>query len=272
MIGYLYLNQSANNVLNKKLINKSEALNLHFKENSSIVNPTFMISRNINMKDYNYIEVPDFHRFYYIEDVTVSQQYYIVTCKSDPLYSFRTVLKQTNVLLDRSANNGVYSYDLEDDKYKIYQYTHCDVYSFPGSGFDPEKQEFLLTVCGNPDVNASIDSSKDNNSGSTINHNKMDQEQYESLTPEEKHNDTINTISNVSGSPAFNEQTLYRYITESQYNNLITQDKNNGTFYYLSNKANGTKGDRIIKVRSSYYDSYTTKAKNNSTPYLVSSN
>lgn len=272
MNAYLYINESDVNVMNKDL-KQEKPITIHFKEDSPIDEPILYISRNINMKNFNYIRIPDFHRYFYIDKVDTSQQYYIVRCSSDPLMSFKSELKPKKVLLDRSATN--YYADLEDDKAKLFQFTHTDVYRFPKQGFNPHIQEFLLTCCGNPDVNANVTpggggGGKVNNGGSTINNNNMNQEDYDNLSPEEKNDGTITIIpTSPVGSPSFENPSIFSNIKPSQYEALTTEQKNNGTFYYLSDTANGVTGNRIIKIEKTMYNELKTKAKNNNAVYYI---
>lgn len=271
MNGTLYKCESPENYINKT-INEGQSVTLHFKDDSSVQKPTIYISTAYDMRDYNYIHIPSMHRYYYIEDVTVSQQRYICKCRSDVLMSFKSYFLNEFILTERSGSN--YSPNLEDDRSKAFQYIHIDTIPFEGGeGFDASKQEFLLAVCGNPNINASVTTPQsgkkpENNGGSGKQHSVMDEQEYEDTTSEEKKNVIIVVPENNVGS-SYNMDTLYSYIKESQYNNLTQAEQENGTMYFLGDHANGTYGTRNIQISAATYAELTNSAKNNSTPYYV---
>ena len=270
MNGTIYKNSSPDNYINKTL-SDAQAVTLHFKDDSSVQDPTIYISTDYDMRDYNYINIPDMHRYYYIEDVTLSQQRYICKCRSDVLMSFKSRFLDKKILLERSSNK--YFKDLEDERAKAYQFIHIDTYAFE-DGFDAHKQEFLLSVVGNPNVNASVTPPEsgqkpENNGGSGKQHNVMSQEDYDNQTPEENQGTVIAIPNAAPAETTWNASTMYVYLTESKYNSLTQAEQENGTFYYISDKGNNTYGTRNIECSSNAYNSLTNKSKYNSTPYFV---
>ena len=269
MLGYFYLNKSAENVVDKVLTNQSDALTLHFKENSSVIKPTFIISRNINVKNYNYLQVPEFHRYYYITDITVSQQYYILECKSDVLMSFKEGMKEQPCIIERNAT--LFNEYLEDDRFKSYQYTHRDTYRFNG-GFEESTQEFILVVCGNPAVSANVGDGKSNDGGSTRPSEIMTPEQYEELPESQKNNNDVIIVDNNRGAslpPSEYDNTRYWLLTQAQYDRLTNEQKNDGTMYFISDNAPNLKGTRNIFITQLLYDALLPRDKNNNIPYYV---
>lgn len=273
MNGTLYYNKSPKYYAYKTLLN-SNPITLHLKQNTSITKPVIYISRDINMKNYNYIDIPELHRSYFIEEVTSSQQYYEVRCKSDPLSSFISQIRKKYALIDRSQNH--FSYYIEDERAKAYQYTHIDTITFKDSGFDLEAQEFILTVVGNPDVNANIGTTDnptyiDGGEGKT--HSTMSEEDYEEDydTPEEKEESGVIVIPPI-GSPtaaSYNDETIYSYLKQSQYDALTSAEKNNGNWYYISSKGKNISGTRNIETTQSKYEALSNKAKKNNIPYFI---
>lgn len=268
MNGTLYRNVS-DKVVMDKVLNNSTPVQLHFKETSSIINPVFYISRNIDMTDLNYLEVPEFHRYYYINDISVSQQYYELKCKSDPLMSFKTQIKQQPCIIERNAT--LFNEYLEDDRFKAYQYTHRDTYRYDG-GFDEDAQEFILVVCGNPAVSANIGDGKDIDGGSTRPSQIITPEQYEDLPESQKNNNDVIIVDNNRGSelpPSEYNNTRYWILTQAQYDRLSAEQKNDGTMYFISDNAPNLKGTRNIFITQLLYDALLPRDKNNNIPYYV---
>ena len=88
MEGVLFFNTSNYNVASKTLTSVSSDLTLHFKNESEVVNPTIYISRSQDVLDANYLYVDDLKRFYYINEITLEAQRYVLKCHVDVLMSF----------------------------------------------------------------------------------------------------------------------------------------------------------------------------------------
>jgi hypothetical protein len=145
-----------NNTTDKRYINKTlETLSLEGHDNpvtikmledSSIVNPVFKL-RDVDLyATANYCYVDTLHRYYYIDDVTLSQGYAYLHCTVDVLMSYRQQLHDISVLVDR--NQWDYNLYQVDDRLNLYNFTSQKRVEFP-SGFDSDKQEFILCVIGN---------------------------------------------------------------------------------------------------------------------------
>ena len=65
----LYKNNSARNVLNKNLTQVSK-LDGGFNYSTSLLNPEFSFDNNIKPNAFNYMYIPDFHRYYYCDVLT----------------------------------------------------------------------------------------------------------------------------------------------------------------------------------------------------------
>lgn len=268
MQGYLYRNKSDKRRVTKELSNEI-SVTLHFKEDSSIINPIFTISRTIDMTGKNYLKVNEFHRYYYIEDITVSKQYYILNCKVDVLMSFKDEFLNDRCIVSKNAT--LFDEYLEDDRFKAEQYTHRDTLEFP-FGFDETAQEFILTVCGNPDVTASVTSSNDNNGGSSRPSQNVTPDEYNDLPPSQKDNNDIYIIDDVKpvGSlPTYEPQTRYWVLTQAQYDALGNNTQNDGCMYFISENAPNIKGTRNIFISKELYDVLANRDKYNNTPYYV---
>lgn len=156
----LYHNASDNRVLYKNLTTKVTLSNVKFKDDSSIMEPTLIISStsSANIFASNYCKIEDFgNRYYYITDISVSQQYIIVKCKVDPLSSFasevlnmRGYIKRTNKI---DKNKGRNSY-INDKKYVITNNKFPAVRNFSKIplGYDGPNGWVLVTACANTDI------------------------------------------------------------------------------------------------------------------------
>ena len=78
-------------------------------DNLSVVAPVIKIREPIttDMSLYNYAEIPDFHRFYWITDIVYDSGLWFLTMRVDPLASWKSQIGSLSPYILRSA----YSYD-----------------------------------------------------------------------------------------------------------------------------------------------------------------
>ena len=114
MHGKLYNNQSDKIVMNKNIISVGSRLTLHFKEATEITHPTIYISREKDVLDANYIHVEDLNRYYYIDNIEVEQQRFILHCSVDVLMSFKEYILAQECVVWRNEN--LYNLYLTDER------------------------------------------------------------------------------------------------------------------------------------------------------------
>ena len=91
-----YRNSSENNRINKKLTELG-TISGNLKNESSIIDPTIQMhntktSKNnqLQYSDANYIYIPKFKRYYFVNDVkTINESLIEISCHVDVLYSFK---------------------------------------------------------------------------------------------------------------------------------------------------------------------------------------
>lgn len=154
MDGQLFYNMSNYNVARKNLQSRSGNLTLHFKNESEVVNPTIYISRSQDILDSNYIYVDDLKRFYYINEITLEAQRYILKCHVDVLMSFYNDLIYQRCIIERNGKLG--NLYLEDNKIKCFSKTRFQTFPWLDSGGNPigfrasgsKVKNFILTISG----------------------------------------------------------------------------------------------------------------------------
>lgn len=149
MNAYLYYNKSDKRYMNKTLQSityegGSDHIDVEFKEDTSITDPTFILRTQSKVLEGNYIYVPNLNRYYYINDYVVSHQRIYINCHVDVLMSFKNEIKQQNVIVSRQENS--YNLYQVDPKMVIYNTPVYRVLKFPG-GFD-STGHFVLCVAG----------------------------------------------------------------------------------------------------------------------------
>lgn len=62
----LYMNKSARNVVTKS-ITRVHRLNGGFNQSTNLLRPEFKVDNNIDPNSFNYMYIPEFHRYYYCD-------------------------------------------------------------------------------------------------------------------------------------------------------------------------------------------------------------
>lgn len=140
----LYTNNSADNVVTKN-ITSLITLNGTLRENCSITDPVITVE-NINnaiAAVCNYAFIPQFARYYFVRNITLSGKLWIISMHVDVLASFQTDLKELNAIVIRQEKK--YNTYLQDGIFKTYQNPHVNILQFPGS-FDT--QQYIFAVSG----------------------------------------------------------------------------------------------------------------------------
>lgn len=154
---YLY-----KNLLDKRYLYKDVGLtqlgrvSAELKNDTSYINPTFIVSYSPLWKWCNYIYSSDLERYYYVTDVEASQNRLMIKCHVDVLMSYKEAIKEKMILVKRSSTKG--NYYLDDEKFKAYAMPNKRVLPFGKPsirGFydSTTNSQFLLGIVGrNPDA------------------------------------------------------------------------------------------------------------------------
>lgn len=153
MNAYLYYNKSDKRYVSKDLeaitYDGSDHIDIEMKEDTSIIDPTFILRTQSKVLTANYIYVPDLNRYYYINDYTVSHQRIYIDCHVDVLMSYKDSILAKNIIAKRSENR--YNLYLPDEKFKLYNYPKIQTIMFnPKTSFkfDMNVEQFVLTTAG----------------------------------------------------------------------------------------------------------------------------
>ena len=146
----LYINNSDARILNKKLVEiypeDSAVPNfpINMLEDTSIIDPTFILGTATNVMKANYMFVPDLKRYYYIKDKILSKNRIYAQCHVDVLMSFKEAIKDTWAIMERQENN--FDLYLNDSLISIENPNDIRTINFP-SGFN-ESTNYLLIIAG----------------------------------------------------------------------------------------------------------------------------
>ena len=145
-----------NNKTDKRYLKKSleqitlaehaNPVNIIMIDDSSITNPIFKLKDHDIYLTANYCYVDTLRRYYFIDDITLSQGYAYIKCTEDVLMTYAEQLHDVKVLVDR--NQWDYNLYQVDDKLALNNFTSQKRVEFP-DGFNKNVQAFVLGVIGN---------------------------------------------------------------------------------------------------------------------------
>ena len=131
-------------VLNKN-ISVVSSLTGTLKNDCSIENPTIIIE-NSGMVNANYLYIPDFGRYYFIENQTIlSNNRVRIDANVDVLYTYRSQISAIRAIIENSTtdNDNYLTSPLWVDKVK----TSTKIINFP-NGFNTDGAFILITAGG----------------------------------------------------------------------------------------------------------------------------
>ncbi len=138
----MYKNLSDNRYLHKTLNMLAENVPCDFKDDTSAVEPTIIISPDAYNPQCNYVYLSDTNRYYYVSDRVFSQQRVELKLSIDVRMSFD--FSNCDCIALRSSNK--YNMYLDDNEYARLQYNEVYTKPFPTS-FSKELN-FILLIAG----------------------------------------------------------------------------------------------------------------------------
>lgn len=116
------------------------------RQETSIIDPVFIVAADLSdYVDCNYIDVADFGRKYFVNDIrSVRSGLIELTCHVDVLSTYATQIRANKAIVRRQENR--WNLYLNDGSFRVYQNPIVLTKAFP-SGFTT--QEFVLAVAGN---------------------------------------------------------------------------------------------------------------------------
>ena len=133
-----------NNNLTKTFTTK-KTVNVKLKEETNIINPTFIINGSItDLADINYCYVADLKRYYFVNEPIVGLGNIVeLPCSVDVLMSNKSEILAIKGTVRRAENlsNGY----IADDNYKSLAYTNIVTKRFPNA---MENDSFILLTVG----------------------------------------------------------------------------------------------------------------------------
>lgn len=96
---------SEKNVIGKTFDATGAKIEGKLLNNQSISHPKYVIISGVDIRKYNYAYIPEMHRFYYIDDIELTNgDIYVVTMRCDVLNSFKDSILDCDAILERQKS------------------------------------------------------------------------------------------------------------------------------------------------------------------------
>lgn len=115
MLMKLYTTKTPNNTIGKVLENETE-YNIKFKAQADRTKPVVVLMSE-TIIDFNYAYIPDFNRYYFIENIEVTpNKIYNISLRCDVLESFKNdILESSGFVNQQTTPNKYYNSDYQTE-------------------------------------------------------------------------------------------------------------------------------------------------------------
>ena len=106
----LYKNLSADNEINKVLVDGT-GFNINLKQETDIITPELFLVKlaGINYNDFNYAEIVELKRFYFIDSISiVNASLFKLECSTDVLETYKAEILAGSGVMRRPVKTGDY--------------------------------------------------------------------------------------------------------------------------------------------------------------------
>ncbi len=139
----LYINVSDNKRVNKEL-SGAKTYTCTFRREVSIDQPVIEITTIDDIRGYNYVHIPLYGRYYHAKVSAGPNNVYTLTCKSDPLMSFKAAFLPKEAIIKRSSS--LYNLYMPDSNYYISSKMRRQTKAFSGALSQPGDNYILVTA------------------------------------------------------------------------------------------------------------------------------
>lgn len=140
-------------VVEKTLIDSGTGANLtatltgKIKDDCSVMDPVLEVSYNSDILSSNYLYIPAFGRYYFINNITTSTQRLIISAHVDVLKSFSADIIKLRCVIERQADPARCNQYQDDRAYRSEARFNVRTVKFP-NGFNKQRACYVLTTGG----------------------------------------------------------------------------------------------------------------------------
>lgn len=142
----LYVSSSPVEKIGKSLSSGSDFI-CELKDDTSILNPMIKIYSTSNLSGYNYMYIPEFGRYYYINDISSPRNNeWDISAHVDVLETYKTAILANSAVIRRQQNR--YNLYLDDPDFMSLNYDRIQTLKFPTTNAFSKSLEYILVVNG----------------------------------------------------------------------------------------------------------------------------
>lgn len=126
-----------------KSLTSGSVFSCSLKEGTSVYRPTLLIKSDADVSSYNYMQIPQFNRSYFIEDCVLINGLWEVTGHVDVLETYKAQILNNDAVIKRQQNK--YNLYLDDPDFRVYNNESIQTLQFPSNNFMKSLQYILVT-------------------------------------------------------------------------------------------------------------------------------
>lgn len=116
------------------------------KEDTSLLRPVLEVVTSSNLSGYNYLYIPEFSRYYFIDDiVSLNDGRWEISAHVDVLETYKTAILTNSAVIRRQAS--LYNLYLDDPDFHSLNYDRIQTLKFPANNFN-KALNYILVVNG----------------------------------------------------------------------------------------------------------------------------
>lgn len=143
---YLCYSSEPYNKISKAIATGGLSLQGTLRDETSIVDPEVLIEYDGALTSYNYAQIGDFRRYYFIKNIeSVRKNLWRVSMHCDVLKTFAEGILGSPVIVARSSSD--FNMMLNDPLYRVQQNPIIMTKVFP-NGFDTSTAQYVLALVG----------------------------------------------------------------------------------------------------------------------------
>lgn len=86
----------------------------NFRENEDVLNPVITIETAVNLSGYNYVEIAEFGRMYFMKPEVINNKLWRLVCRVDVLSTYAAGIKSSKALVTRTAKQEKINFYVND--------------------------------------------------------------------------------------------------------------------------------------------------------------
>ena len=117
------------------------------KDDCSILNPRLDIFTDADITGRNYLYIPAFGRYYFIDDiVSTNNGYWTITAHVDVLETYKDQIKANRAVIRRQEN--VFNLYLDDPDFQVYNYENIQTLQFAATTDLSKSLQYVIVTNG----------------------------------------------------------------------------------------------------------------------------